>query len=109
MAAEIPEGLAIETIYVIEADYTPEAPQRRPAFRAEHLERIGRLRAGGTIVEAGGFADFSSALVFVRAPDAEAALALVADDVYTREGVWRPRRARPFGRVTRAEELAAKA
>ena len=39
--------------------------------------------------------------MLVRAPDADAALALFADDVYLRTGVWTELRARPLGRVVR--------
>jgi uncharacterized protein YciI len=52
------------------------------------------------LVEAGGYLDFSSALLMVRASSEEEAVALVRDDVYVREGVWLDdARARPFGRV----------
>ena len=45
MTAELPPGVAIETIYVVEADYTPQAAERRPAVRQEHLAHIAELRA----------------------------------------------------------------
>jgi len=96
----IPDGLTVETVYVVEISYTPEAAIRRPALRPQHLERIGRLLAEGRIVEAGGYLDFSAALLMVRASSEEEAVALVRDDVYVREGVWLDdARARPFGRV----------
>ena len=96
----IPDGLTVETVYVVEISYTPEAATRRPALRPQHLERIGRLLAEGRIVEAGGYLDFSAALLMVRASSEEEAVALVRDDVYVREGVWLDdARARPFGRV----------
>jgi uncharacterized protein YciI len=38
--------------------------------------------------------------VLVRARDEAEAIAIVADDVYMRNGVWVEVRARPFGRVT---------
>jgi uncharacterized protein YciI len=98
--AGIPEGLTVETIYIVEISYTPEAATRRPAVRPEHLGRIGRLLSEGRIVEAGGYLDFSSAVLWVRASSEAEALALVRDDVYLREGVWLDdARARPFGRV----------
>ena len=88
MAEEIPEGLAIEPIWAIEATYGTDAAERRPAVRHEHLARIGRLRAAGTVIEAGGYADMSGSLLLVRAPDEAAALAIMRDDVYMRSGVW---------------------
>lgn len=99
---EIPEGLSIERTWIVEAPYTRDAAKRRPKVRHEHLERIGRLLAEGRLVEAGGYADFSSAVLIVRAKSAEDALELVRDDVYLRSGVWRePIRAREYGRVVR--------
>jgi uncharacterized protein YciI len=98
--AGIPEGLTVETVYIVEISYTAQAAERRPAWRPVHLERIGRLLAEGRLVEAGGYLDFSSALLWVRASSEAEAVALVSDDVYVREGVWLDdARARPFGRV----------
>jgi uncharacterized protein YciI len=104
MAGEVPDGLAIESIWVIEADYASDAAERRPAVRREHLSRIGELRAAGTVVEAGGFADMSGSLLLVRAPDEASALALMKADVYFRSGVWTDLRARTFGLVVRRDE-----
>jgi uncharacterized protein YciI len=105
MAGEIPDGLAIESVWAIEATYGPDAAERRPAVRQEHLKRIGQLRAAGTIVEAGGYADMSGSLLLVRAPDEAAAMAIVKSDVYTRSGVWTGFRARAIGRVVRGDEI----
>jgi uncharacterized protein YciI len=107
VAEGIPEGLAIEPIWAIEATYGPDAAERRPAVRHEHLARIGRLRAAGTVVEAGGYADMSGSLILVRAADEESALAIMRDDVYLRSGVWTRLRARSLGRVVRRDELEA--
>lgn len=99
---EIPNGLAIEPVWIVEVPYTRDAAKRRPAVRHGHLERIGRLLREGTLVEAGGYDDFTAALLMVRAATAEDALSLIRDDVYFRSGVWRePVRARQYGRVTR--------
>jgi uncharacterized protein YciI len=98
--AGIPDGVAVETVFVVEISYTADAAEKRPAIRPEHLRRVARLLADGTLVEAGGYLDFSSALLMVRASSEEEAVALVRDDVYVREGVWlSDARARPFGRV----------
>jgi uncharacterized protein YciI len=100
MTAELPDGVRIETIYAVEIGYTPEAAERRPAVRHEHLTRIARLIREGRLIEAGGYLDFSAALLLVRAPSAEDALALVRDDVYVRSGVWRDDpRPKGYGRV----------
>ena len=100
----IPDGVGVETVYVVEISYTADAAEKRPALRPEHLRRVAQLLADGTLVEAGGYLDFSSALLMVRASSEEEAVALVRDDVYVREGVWLDdARARPFGRVVLAE------
>jgi uncharacterized protein YciI len=99
----IPEGLTVETVYVVEISYTADAPAKRPAVRPEHLGRIARLMADGRVIEAGGYLDFGSALLMVRASSEAEAVALVRDDVYVREGVWLDDpRARAFGRVVRS-------
>jgi uncharacterized protein YciI len=99
--AGIPDGVAVETVFVVEISYSADAPEKRPAVRPEHLRRIARLLGDDRVLEAGGFLDFSSALLMVRASSEEEAVALVRDDVYLREGVWLDdARARPFGRVT---------
>ena len=104
MAGEIPEGLAIEQIWAIEGVYASDAEQRRPAVRAEHLVRIGELRAAGTVVEAGAFQDMGGSLILVRAANRAAALAIAETDVYARSGVWSSFTVRRFGRVVRLEE-----
>jgi uncharacterized protein YciI len=96
---DLPPGVQVETIYVVEAIYGPDAQRLRPAVRPEHLARIGRLIAEGRIVEAGGYLDFSASLLLVRASSEAEALELVSDDVYLRSGVWTTLRAKPFGRV----------
>jgi uncharacterized protein YciI len=98
----IPDGVTIETIYIIEVPYAGDAAERRPAVRLEHLTRIARLMDEGRLIEAGGFLDFSGALLLVRAKSGEDAVALIRDDVYIRSGVWTDAvRARAYGRVVR--------
>jgi uncharacterized protein YciI len=99
---EIPEGLAVETIFVIEAPYAKDAAERRPAVRHEHLSRIGRLFDDGRLIEAGGYADMSTAILLVKARSEDEALAMFRNDVYIKAGVWTGElRAKPFGRVIR--------
>jgi uncharacterized protein len=102
--AGIPEGVTVETVFIVEIRYSADAAEKRPAARSEHLRRVARLLAEGRLVEAGGYLDLSSALLIVRAASAEEAEALVRDDVYVRQGVWLDdARARPFGRVVRSD------
>jgi uncharacterized protein YciI len=105
VTSEIPDGLAIERIWVVEAAYGPDAAERRPAVRAQHLARIAELRDSGTIIEAGAFTDMSASLILVRAPSEEAALAVMEADIYFRTQVWIGFRVRAFGRAVRADEI----
>jgi uncharacterized protein YciI len=99
-STEIPSGVEIEKVFLVEAQYTPEAAERRPAVRAEHLGRVAQLREAGTIIEGGAYADaMTSSIMLVRADDAAAALAIARADVYVKAGVWGDISARPFGRV----------
>jgi uncharacterized protein YciI len=105
MAGEIPEGLAIERIWIVESAYAPDAAERRAPVRAEHLARIAGLREAGTILEAGAFADMSGSLILLRAASEAEALAIVQADVYFRSGVWTDCRIRALGRVARQDEI----
>jgi uncharacterized protein YciI len=99
--SEVPAGVKVEPVFLVEAQYTPDAAKKRPAVRAEHLARVVELRAEGTIVEAGAYSDgLTSSILLVRADDAAAALAVVRADVYVKAGVWGDIDVRPFGRVT---------
>lgn len=105
--AGIPDGVAVETVFMVEISYSADAAEKRPAVRPEHLRRLALLMADGRVLESGGYLDFSSALLMVRASSEEEAVALVRDDVYLREGVWLDdARARPFGRVVLSEPSA---
>src|SRR5262245_40076707 len=97
---EIPDGVAVETVYAVEISYAPDAAEKRPAVRHEHLTRVARLLREGTLVEAGGFLDFRSALLVFRVASAQEAIDIIRDDVYLRSGVWLDDpRARAWARV----------
>jgi uncharacterized protein YciI len=101
--SEIPAAVQVETVFLVEAQYAPDAIEKRPAVRSEHLARIVRLREEGTVIEAGAYADsLTSSILLVRADDAAAALAIAREDVYVKAGVWSEISARPFGRVIAA-------
>lgn len=95
----LPDGFTIETVFLVEVPYTPEAAERRPRHRHEHLARIARLIREGRVIEAGGCPDFSKAVLLIRAADAAEALRLIGEDVYTSGGVWHSPTATAFGRV----------
>ena len=97
--SELPADVAIEPVWLVEATYAPDGAETRAPFRAEHLAgAAARIRAG-TYVMAGAHADVSASVFLVRAESAEAAMAIVGDDVYLRTGVWVEIRAAAFGRV----------
>lgn len=98
-APELPDGVTIEGVFLVEVPYTHEAAERRPRYRREHLARIARLKREGRIIEAGGATDFSKAVLLIRAADAAEALRLIEEDVYTSGGVWHSPTATAFGRV----------
>jgi uncharacterized protein YciI len=103
MATDMPAGVTIERVYVIEGMYAPDAAETRPRVRPQHLARIAQLMAEGTVIEAGGYLDLSTSLILVRAEDEAAAFAIAREDVYLREGVWVEVRVKPFGRVARSD------
>ena len=102
MATDMPAGVEVERVYVIEAMYAPDAAETRPRVRPQHLARMAQLIDEGVVTEVGGYLDLSSSLVVVRAESEEAALAIAREDVYMREGVWVELRVKPFGRVVRS-------
>ena len=105
MATEIPDGLAIEQIWVVEAEYAADAAERRPAVRFEHLTRAAELRSAGILVEVGAYKDMSGSLILIRAATEEKALEIARADVYYRSGVWTSLRARALGRLVGQAEL----
>src|SRR5512141_2369345 len=99
--SEQPAAPTIEPVWYVEATYAPDGAETRVPFRAEHIRHAAQRIIEGTYVEVGAFADVSASVILVRAPSAEAALAIVRDDVYLQNGVWVELRARPFGRINR--------
>ena len=69
-SSEFPPGVEIEHVFLVEARYTPEAAQRRPAVRAEHLARVAELRRAGTIIESGAYSDAMTSSICSFAPTA---------------------------------------
>ena len=98
--SELPDGVTVETVYAVEISYSPEAQAKRPAVRLEHLTRVARLLKEGTLIEAGGYLDWKSALLIFRAGNEQEAVDLIRDDVYLRSGVWLDDPvARPLARI----------
>ena len=95
------DDIVLEPVWLVEATYAPDAAETRTPFRPEHLKGVAARLDSGVYVEAGAFTDVSASVVLVRADSEAAAIELVRDDVYMRNGVWVEVRARPFARVTR--------
>ena len=91
---------SLESVWVIQATYAPDAAETRVPLRPRHLARIASLKAAGTIIEAGAFLDMSGSLMMVRAENEAAAIEIARQDIYMQNGVWVELRARPFGRVS---------
>jgi uncharacterized protein YciI len=61
---------------------------RREPVRGEHIDRLRRLRASGTLVAGGPTPDGRSAELFYRVPHRDALHPLVEEDPYRRVGAW---------------------
>ncbi|MEO7804479.1 MAG: YciI family protein [Actinomycetota bacterium] len=75
-------------MYVVEAKYVADAANKRQPFRAEHLERLGKLFAEGALVLAGAFDDLSASLLVLDVESPKAAEAIVKTDVFWNKKVW---------------------
>jgi uncharacterized protein YciI len=91
---------SLESVWVVQATYAPDAAETRVPFRSRHLARIATLKAVGTIIEAGAFLDMSGSLMMIHAEDEAAAIEIARQDIYMQNGVWVEVRARQFGRVS---------
>jgi uncharacterized protein YciI len=98
---EAPSPPGLESIWFVEATYAPDAAETRTPFRGEHLAGVVVRLEAGVYVDVGAFLDVSSSVLLVRADSERAAIDLVSDDVYMRNGVWVEVRARAFGLVRR--------
>ena len=90
---------SIETVWLVQATYAPDAAETRTPLRARHLARVAELKAAGVMIEAGAYTDVSASLLLIRAASEAEALDVCRQDVYMQNGVWVELRAKPFGRV----------
>jgi uncharacterized protein YciI len=90
---------SLETVWMVQATYAPDAAETRVPLRGRHLARIATLKAAGTIVIAGAYTDMTASMLLVRAEDEAAALEIVRGDIYMQHGVWVELRAKPFVHV----------
>ncbi|MBX3679252.1 YciI family protein [Cognatazoarcus halotolerans] len=96
-------------LYAIVGEDVPNSLPGRMAVREAHLERLKVLQGEGRLVLAGpmpaidspdpGPAGFSGSLIVAEFESLEAAQAWVADDPYTRAGVYAAATIKPFKKV----------
>lgn len=76
-----------------------DAPARRQAARAAHLENAGRLYEARHLVTAAAVMDEAGGMIgsslLVDFPDRAAVESAVRDDPYTKQGVWKDVRIEP--------------
>jgi uncharacterized protein YciI len=89
----------LKTSYVVEAAYAEDAATRREPFRAEHLDRVGKLSKEGALLLAGAFADMSASLLVFAVTSEDAVRAIVETDIYWRNGIWTAYTVRRLNRV----------
>ena len=87
-------AMAASTLFLVFRDPGPAwvagVPTRQQPLWDEHAAFVDALFDAGRIVMAGPYADWSRALVIVRAQDAEAAAALFHGDPWETEGILVP-------------------
>lgn len=96
---EIPEGVEIEHVWAIEAEFAPDGEARRQSVRHAHLANIAQLMREGVVIAAGAVGNVESAFIVVRVADEAAARDLAEHDVYWTSGAWSSIRIRPYGLV----------
>ena len=96
---EIPEGVEIEHVWAIAADFAPDGEARRQPVRHAHLANLAQLMRDGVVVVAGAVGHVESAFIVVRAAAEAAARELAEHDMYWTSGAWARLRVRPYGLV----------
>ena len=84
----------MSTLFLVFRDQGPSwvrgVPTRQQPFWDEHAAFVDRIFDQGRIVLAGPYADYSRALVIVKARDAEGAAAMFRDDPWEKAGILVP-------------------
>ena len=96
-------------LYALIGEDAPDSLEKRLSVRPEHLERVKALAAVGRVVLAGPFpaidspdpgpAGFSGSLIVAEFASLGDARAWLAEDPYTRHGVFARTEVRPFKQV----------
>ncbi|MCB1907971.1 MAG: YciI family protein [Rhodocyclaceae bacterium] len=96
-------------IYALIGEDRPDSLEARKAVRSEHLARLNELKDQGRLLMAGPFpaidspdpgpAGFTGSLVVAEFPSLADAEAWLAEDPYTRTGVFVRTQVRPYKKV----------
>jgi hypothetical protein len=86
-------------LFVIIGHDAPDAKEKRPRLRPQHLAHLGELARAGRIPLAGPFTDGTGSLIVVEADSLEAVWRLVAADPYVTGGVFNRVDVKPFRQV----------
>lgn len=86
-------------MYVVEASYVADAATKRLPFRAEHIERLGKLFASGALVLAGAFDDLTASLLVLDVESPKAADAIIKSDIFWNKKIWTVYTVRKFDTV----------
>lgn len=84
------------THHVLFYDVVDDYMERRPAFRAEHLELARAAHERGELLLGGAYADPPDGALLVFAGDRETAESFARADPYVREGLVRAWRVREW-------------
>lgn len=74
--------------YVLLGTYCEDALRKRKPFRAEHLERLARLKQEGKVITMGPTRDLKMVFGILETSSQDEARRLIEEDVYWREGIW---------------------
>jgi len=87
------------TLFVIIGHDAPDAKEKRPQHRPDHLRHLEPLAAAGKIILAGPFTDGTGSLIIVDADSRAAVWELVARDPYVVNGIFNHVEVKPFLQV----------
>ena len=74
--------------YVVIGTYCEGAAEKRGAFRAEHMSRLGAFKEEGKIVTLGPTKDFTKLIAVLDVEDEAEARSIIEGDPYWAEGIW---------------------
>lgn len=86
-------------LFVVIGKDSPEAGDKRPVHREEHLNYLDQFDEQGKLVLAGPFTDLTGSLIIIDVDNIAEANAFVDGDPYTIHGVFESRDIKPFKQV----------